>query len=201
LNLIDIFPTTIALHKLTSLDIPGALDLLKTLEYVNDQGNRGQYTENQNLLDNPLFTDTCKEIEEVCTEFAHSHGHQVQRVGVCSSWANRIPEGHIINRHVHSNSYICGCFYLTGGSPIEFFNIGLNDVVFNFNPVKNFDPTNFRTFGSFIVDIEPGQLLLFPSRLVHGVMENKGADRYSVSFNTLPVGLFGELTQQINWSK
>lgn len=201
MNFVDLFPTTIATHKLASLNVEDALERIKDLNYIDDHGNRGQYSQDQNLLNDPYFTKVCEEIEEVCSAFAKAHGHQVQGIGICSSWANRIPHSNIINKHTHANSYISGSFYLTGGSPIEFFNTGLNDTVFNFAPAKNFDPTNVRTFGSIYFDIEPGQLVLFPSGLAHGVQENKGPDRYSVAFNTLPVGLFGEPTKQIHWKK
>jgi uncharacterized protein (TIGR02466 family) len=201
MNFIDLFPTTVAAQKLISLDVEAALERIKSLNYVDDSGNRGQYTQDQNLLADPYFVDVCEEIEAACSSFAKAHGHQVEGVGICSSWANRIPSGNIINRHTHANSYISGTFYLTGGSPIEFFNTGLNDTVFNFAPEKRFDANNVRTFGSVYFDVEPGQLLLFPSSLAHGVQENKGADRYSVAFNTLPVGLFGEPTKQMRWSK
>jgi uncharacterized protein (TIGR02466 family) len=201
MNFIDLFPTTVAAQKLISLDVEAALERIKSLNYVDDSGNRGQYTQDQNLLADPYFADVCEEIEAACSDFAKAHGHQVEGVGICSSWANKIPSGNIINRHTHANSYISGTFYLTGGSPIEFFNTGLNDAVFNFAPEKRFDANNVRTFGSVYFDVEPGQLLLFPSGLAHGVQENKGADRYSVAFNTLPVGLFGEPTKQMRWSK
>lgn len=201
MNFVDLFPTTIAVHKLVSLDVGEALERVKGLSYVDDQGNRGQYTQDQDVLADPYFANVCAEIEAVCADFAKAHGHQVEGVGICSSWANRIPNGNVINRHTHANSYISGSFYLTGGSPIEFFNTGLNDVVFNFAPAKDFDAGNVRTFGSIYFDVEPGQLVLFPSGLAHGVQENKGADRYSVAFNTLPVGLFGEPTKQMRWTR
>jgi len=201
LNFVDLFPTTIAAHKLASLDVGEALERIKALSYVDDQGNRGQYTQDQDVLADPYFANVCAEIEAVCADFAKAHGHQVEGVGICSSWANRVPNGNVINRHTHANSYISGSFYLTGGSPIEFFNTGLNDAVFNFAPAKDFDAGNVRTFGSIYFDVEPGQLVLFPSGLAHGVQENKGADRYSVAFNTLPVGLFGEPTKQMRWMR
>ena len=201
MNFVDLFPTTIAAHKLASLDVGEALERIKALSYVDDQGNRGQYTQDQDVLADPYFANVCAEIEAVCADFAKAHGHQVEGVGICSSWANRVPNGNVINRHTHANSYISGSFYLTGGSPIEFFNTGLNDAVFNFAPAKDFDAGNVRTFGSIYFDVEPGQLVLFPSGLAHGVQENKGADRYSVAFNTLPVGLFGEPTKQMRWMR
>lgn len=201
MNFVDLFPTTIAVHKLTSLDVGEALERVKELSYVDDQSNRGQYTQDQDVLADPYFANVCAEIEAACADFAKAHGHRVEGVGICSSWANRIPNGNIINKHTHANSYISGSFYLTGGSPIEFFNTGLNDTVFNFAPAKEFDAGNMRTFGSIYFDVEPGQLLLFPSGLAHGVRENTGPDRYSVAFNTLPSGLFGEPTKQMRWTK
>ena len=201
MKFIDLFPTAIAVHKLVSLDVPAALARVREMDYVFDQGNRGQYTHSQALLADPYFAEVKAEIEEVCTDFARSHGHWVEGVGVCSSWANRIPQGHTINAHSHANSYISGSFYLTGGAPIEFFNRGLNDNVFQFAPAKTFDQTNIRTYGSVYFDIEPGSLIVFPSGMVHGVREHTGEDRYSVAFNTLPTGLFGEPTKQMTWSR
>lgn len=200
MKFIDLFPSTIATHKLVSLDVAGALERVAALEYAADKENRGLFTRSQSVLADPYFSAVREEIEEVCAGFARAHGHTVEGVGICSSWANKIPEGHIINAHSHANSYISGSFYLTSGSPIEFFNTGLNDTVFQFAPAKVFDPDNARTYGSVYFDIEPGSLVIFPSGMVHGVRMNTGADRYSVAFNTLPTGLFGEPTKQMRWS-
>lgn len=201
MNFASLFPTTIASTILTTLDIDAALTHIKQLEYVDDHGTRGQFTKDQAILADPFFALVLQEIEDACTEFAIAHGHIVEGIGVCSSWANKVPAGHSINKHTHANSYISGCFYLTGGSPIEFFNSGINDNIFNFAPAKQFNPDNSLTYGSVFFDIAPGQLVLFPSGLVHGVREHIGNDRYSISFNTLPTGLFGEPTKQMRWNK
>jgi len=99
LNFVDLFPTTIAVHKLTSLDVGEALERVKELSYVDDQSNRGQYTQDQDVLADPYFANVCAEIEAACADFAKEHGHRVEGVGICSSWANRIPNGNRSHNH------------------------------------------------------------------------------------------------------
>lgn len=196
-----LFPTAIASTVLYSLDVANALSHVTALDYTADEGDRGFFSVDQQVLSRPEFSQVRAEVEELCVQFAQAHGHVVEGVQICSSWANSLPDGHRINQHNHANSYISGCIYLTEGSPIEFFNAGLNDQVFNFAPEKRFDPTNGMTFGSVYFDVAPGQVLLFPSGLVHAVRRNSGPTRYSIAFNALPTGLFGEPTKQIRLAR
>jgi hypothetical protein len=48
---------------------------------------------------------------------------------------------------------------------------------------------------------EPGALFLFPSKLKHHVDSNENEFRYSIAFNTLPVGPIGDNTKEMNISE
>jgi uncharacterized protein (TIGR02466 family) len=198
MNLIDLFPTSIGQTTLRSLNVDAALQFIETLDFENSTTD-GSYSKSQDVLSEKIFEPLKTEIESLCIDFAKSHGHRIDSISICSSWVNRVEMGQIIHNHVHANSYISGCFYLTEGSAIEFYNKNINDRIFNFLPEVDVDQGNYRTWASTYFNIVPGDLLLFPSNLSHAVRpHNLNKIRLSIAFNTLPIGLFGGPSKQIN---
>jgi hypothetical protein len=106
-------------------------------------------------------------------------------------WANKYEEGVAQEPHRHANSYYSGNLFLNEGSPLMFF-----------------DPIKERAFGQMEifrrpkitlsgieqnapimekVEAMPNKLVIFPSWFVHSTQQAYD-DRYSVSFNSMPVG-------------
>jgi uncharacterized protein (TIGR02466 family) len=110
---------------------------------------------------------------------------------ITSMWANYFPDGVAMTPHRHANSYWSGVLYLSNGAPTVFF-----------------DPIHQRAMGQFelfrlpkfedgistnsnhieTIPAEEGKLIIFPSWFVHETGVSQG-DRYSMSFNSLPVGV------------
>lgn len=198
MDLINLFPTSIAKIDLKKLEIEKTLQHVDSYRYVYSHGD-GLYSENQNVLSDPFFQELKEEIELHCFEFAKCHGHDIQGVSICNSWVNEVNPGDRIHAHMHTNSYISGVFYLTEGSPIEFFDKGINDRIFSFLPLKIFDPNNSRSWSSVLLKAEPGKLILFPSELYHGVCQhNDSYIRKSIAFNSVPKGAFGDSGRRMN---
>ena len=198
MEVIDLFPTALAKVKLASLNIDAALQHIKGYDYIYSPGDGG-YTQQQSVLSDDFFTDVRAEIEEHCLAFSKMHGHCIDGVSVCNSWVNAVNPGQQVHGHIHTNSYISGCFYLTEGAPIEFYDKDINDQIFSFMPRRVSDPNNFRTWSSAYFNVEPGDLLLFPSRLYHSVRQHTGDYvRMSLAFNVVPRGGFGEDGRRMN---
>ena len=54
---------------------------------------------------------------------------------------------------------------------------------------------NYRSQQSLVIPPKPGRMILFPSGLHHSVQPSQDdARRYSIAFNTLPVGRIGTPT-------
>ena len=195
MELVDLFPKTIAVAELQSLtpDI-----MAKAIEQIdissgNDVPGDGAYTNDQQFLKRAIFREVKQEILGLCREFAKAYSHIIDDIHICNSWGNVVGYGESIRYHKHSNSYISGAFYLSEGSQ---FNIMDRDRVdlFGFSPrVQPGD--NYRAMESFTIQPKPCRIILFPSGLMHCVLPSKSKERrYSVAFNAVPVGRIGAPT-------
>jgi uncharacterized protein (TIGR02466 family) len=200
MDLVDIFPATIAVTELKSLTpdvINKAIELIDLGSNVSDMASDGAYTNEQNLLDKVLFRDVKEEILATCLEFARAYSHKVDKLHICNSWGNIIGLGQSIRFQRHVNSYISGSFYLTEGSAFTFHNFA-GENLFTMMPEVVTDD-NFRGQKAFVINPKPGRLILFPSGLYHSVLNSEQATkRYSVAFNTIPLGKVGTPTNLVN---
>ena len=193
MDLVDIFPATIAVCDLKSLNdavIAQAKQLIDQDCVMNPVHNDGSYTRQQQLLDEPLFAAVKQEILGYCREFAKAHSHQIEDIAICNSWGNSVDRGNTIRYHLHNNAYICGSFYLSEGSAFNILNQHHGNL-FNFAPAK-VPGNNYRAMESFSIPPKPGRLILFPANLMHCVLPSQSDQRrYSIAFNTMPVGRIG----------
>jgi uncharacterized protein (TIGR02466 family) len=104
-------------------------------------------------------------------------------------WANVLQHGGQQAMHNHANCFISGVLYLTpshasantvfmkgpGGRDFAFSNNHRGSAMGPFNADKWIAP-----------DAAPGDLLLFPSYLLHEVPANQGGQRISLAFNAIP---------------
>ena len=121
---------------------------------------------------------------------------------ITQSWLNktlRNSDGHHI--HNHPNSFISGVFYVRVKPDVDYIVFSRPNQQFFQFPIKE-----YNTFNSYqwSVGVSEGQLLLFPSTLIHEVKPpkvsdmissddtNANADRISLSFNVFPTGRIGD---------
>ncbi len=107
-------------------------------------------------------------------------------------WVNVMDAGGRQAMHNHANSFISGVVYLTpthpGSQTVFMKSPGGIDFMF-----KNDHPGT--TPGEFSADKwispapEPGDMVLFPSYLMHAVPPNLGERRITLSFNAIPTQL------------
>lgn len=195
MELVDLFPRTIAVAELQSLT-PDIID--KAIELIDlgssgDVPGDGAYTRDQQLLNRALFRDVKQEILGLCHEFAKAYSHVVDGLHICNSWGNVIGFGDTIRYHKHSNAYISGSFYLSEGSG---FNITDRDraELFGFAP-RVHKEDNYRALESFTIPPKPRRIILFPSGMMHSVLPSQTqARRYSIAFNVIPIGKIGSPT-------
>lgn len=101
-------------------------------------------------------------------------------------WMNLLKAGGSQFMHTHANSFASGIFYITTPAPSaatvfrkpspggEF--IFRNDV-----PLGHYSADTWQ-----VPDIKAGDLVLYPSYLMHGVPPNDGPERITVAFNAIP---------------
>lgn len=107
-------------------------------------------------------------------------------------WVNVLDTGGRQAMHNHANSFISGVVYLTpchpeartvfmkspGGTEFSFKNDHAGSVTGPYNADKWVSPAP-----------EPGDLVMFPSYLMHAVPPNPGGRRITMAFNAIPMHL------------
>jgi hypothetical protein len=104
-------------------------------------------------------------------------------------WVNLLRTGGRQSVHNHANSFISGVIYLTRPHPSAntVFMKAMGNGAFVFN---NTNP--HATLGPFSADkwispqASPGDVVLFPSHLLHEVPVNQGELRITLAFNAIP---------------
>ncbi|MEY4642702.1 MAG: Prochlorococcus phage [Pseudomonadota bacterium] len=192
MDLVDLFPRTIAVAELQSLTpdlITKAIDLIDIGSSSEVPGD-GAYTTDQQLLNRVIFRAVKAEIVGLCHEFAKAYSHVVDDIAICNSWGNVIRQGESIHYHQHSNAYISGSFYLTEGAPFSITDRERTHL-FGFAPrIQAGD--NPRALESFTINPKPRRIILFPSGMAHSVLPSSSQQkRYSIAFNAVPVGRIG----------
>ena len=123
MNYIDLFPTSILTEELNNLNISSYQEYIQNLDlsegfYKGD----GSLSMTSNILNEPIFLELKESILNKSSLDLNELGFSHENVQISNSWVNLVNDNEQIHKHSHYNSYISGCFYLTEGSPIEFYN-------------------------------------------------------------------------------
>ncbi|MFT3931619.1 MAG: TIGR02466 family protein [Spongiibacteraceae bacterium] len=142
--------------------------------------------------DSPLLVEAAKLITPKLVEFGvHLFG---ERMGwsLKEMWVNVLDEGGHQAMHNHANSFISGVVYLTPTHPdsqtVFMKSPGGTDFMFR-NDHKNMTPSEFNADKWVSPTPQPGDLVLFPSYLMHAVPHNRGERRITLALNAIPVRL------------
>jgi uncharacterized protein (TIGR02466 family) len=107
-------------------------------------------------------------------------------------WVNVLDRGGRQAMHNHANSFISGVVYLTpthpGSQTVFLKSPGGTDFSFK-NDHKGTTPGEFSADKWISPAPEPGDMVLFPSYLMHAVPPNQGERRITLSFNAIPMQL------------
>jgi uncharacterized protein (TIGR02466 family) len=104
-------------------------------------------------------------------------------------WINRLEAGGFQTVHSHANSFISGVIYLTESDPSArttfYRSMGGRDFAFaNEHKGARMGPFNAPKWA--VPATMPGDMVLFPSYLLHEVPKNQGEARMTVAFNAVP---------------
>ncbi len=115
------------------------------------------------------------------------------RLDLTQSWANRLTKGQYVHEHTHPNSFISGIYYLTStDTPTQFAFKNIWYEGWDKPPIS-LKGDESKIYHSVYTDSNAGDLILFPSTVLHRVDEHKTDDeRYTISFNTFPSGTIGD---------
>ena len=107
-------------------------------------------------------------------------------------WVNLLETGGRQAMHNHANSFISGVVYLTPTHPdartVFMKSPGGHDFSFR-NEHAGTTQGPYHSDKWISPQPAPGDVVLFPSYLMHGVPANEGGRRITLSFNAIPAGL------------
>jgi uncharacterized protein (TIGR02466 family) len=156
---------------------------------ANWKSDRLSHTPVTTPQSNPMFEQVSKLAAPKLVEFGeHLFGEKLPW-SIKEIWVNVLEPGGRQAVHTHANSFISGVVYLTKSHPsanIVFHkNLGGNEFIFsNHNKRARIGPYNGSKW--VMPEISAGDLVLFPSYLLHEVPTNQGEQRISISFNAIP---------------
>jgi uncharacterized protein (TIGR02466 family) len=158
----------------------------------NNASKRLSHTAMLQPGDSPLFVEAAALITPKLVEFGALMFGERLGWSIKEMWVNVLDTGGRQAMHNHANSFASGVVYLTPTHPdartVFMKSPGGHDFAFKNDHEK-------VQLGPYSADKwispapAPGDLVLFPSYLMHAVPPNPGARRISMAFNAIPTHL------------
>src|SRR6478609_1828120 len=136
--------------------------------------------------DSPLLIDAASSISPKLVEFGvHLFGERLPWL-LKEMWVNVLDTGGRQAMHNHANSFISGVVYLTPTHPdartVFMRHPGGTDFSFK-NEHAGVTMNAYNADKWISMQPEPGDVVFFPSYLMHAVPQNPGARRITMAFN------------------
>lgn len=111
---------------------------------------------------------------------------------IFSSWLTRVNNDNMPRiDHIHTNSFLSGVVYLhEDSSPL---------LIRNPSPWRwSSGKSNEVMSSGYLFEPKRGDIIIFPSHISHLIMPvNNNKNRYSIAFNVIPTGIFGNKDSKI----
>lgn len=155
----------------------------------NSQSALLSHTEIVRPGDNPLHRRVTEIATPKLADFGMLLFGERLRWTIKEMWTNVLALGGSQSMHAHANSFASGIIYLTpshaSAHTVFVRNPAASEFIFRHNTrTARVGPFNA---GKWVTpDIEPGDMVLFPSYLLHEVPMNQGGERITMAFNAIP---------------
>lgn len=158
----------------------------------NNSSTNLSHTEMLTPQDSPLLGQAAARITPKLVDFGVSLFGERLSWGLKEMWVNVLDHGGRQAMHNHANSFISGVVYLTPTHPssqtVFMKSPGGSEFMFR-NDHQGMTPNEFSADKWVSPAPEPGDMVLFPSYLMHAVPPNQGERRITLSFNAIPAQL------------
>ena len=158
----------------------------------NNTSPRLTHTEMLKPSDSALFIEAAALITPKLVDFGALMFGQRLGWSIKEMWVNVLATGGHQAMHNHANSFASGVVYLTPTHPdaqtVFMKSPGGTDFAFR-NDHGGTQPSAFSADKWVSPAPQPGDLVLFPSYLMHAVPPNPGERRISMAFNAIPTRL------------
>ena len=194
-EVVGLFPTPF-MRSPEVLDGKLAAGLVEHFSACADRANNSSSNLSHTAMlrpsDSPLLVRAAELITPKLTDFGVMLFGERLGWSLKEMWVNVLDSGGRQAMHNHANSFISGVVYLTpthpesrtvfmkspGGTDFAFKNDHAGTTTGPYSADKWISPAP-----------EPGDLVLFPSYLMHAVPPNQGKRRITLSFNAIPTRL------------
>lgn len=191
-QVIGLFPTPVMrVERLLTPEMIAALsaEVTGAARQTNVASAKLSHTEMINPKSKDIWRKIAKVIEPKLVAYGALLFGEDLNWSIKEMWVNLLEPGGHQALHNHANSFISGVVYLTPSHPsastVFHRNIGVGTYVFaNDNKRTRTGPYNAGKWAS--PPVAPGDLLLFPSYMLHEVPTNQGEARITMAFNALP---------------
>ena len=188
-----IFPVPLYKSKLSRKFTKRELHFVEKMR-AECRPNMGNTTSsNGYVLNEPSFSILKKKIDLFIEDYFAKIIFPPESISpyITQSWLNytEINEHH--HPHHHPNSYLSGILYIAADKDHDNVTFGHN----RYDQI-NISPTQGNEFNSIILSfpVETGEIIIFPSSLMHSVPVKKGKNRrISLSFNVFVKGNLGQV--------
>jgi hypothetical protein len=194
-EIIGLFPTPFMRAK-QALGVDLVAGLIEHFSSTVDRANSSSpnlvHTAMLKPGDSPLLVETAALLSPLLPEFGALMFGERLGWSLKEMWVNVLDAGGRQAMHNHANSFISGVVYLTrthadsrtvfmkapGGTDFTFKNDHAGVITNAYSADKWISPSP-----------DPGDVVLFPSYLMHAVPTNTGERRISLAFNAIPTHL------------
>lgn len=142
--------------------------------------------------DSPLLVEAATAITPLLTDFGAVLFGEHLGWSLKEMWVNLLDTGGRQTMHNHANSFVSGVVYLTPTHPDArtVFMRSPGGVDFSFkNDHAGVATGPYNAEKWISMPPEPGDIVLFPSYLMHAVPPNPGPRRITLAFNAIPTRL------------
>jgi uncharacterized protein (TIGR02466 family) len=158
----------------------------------NNSSANLSHTEMLRPSDSALFVEAAQLITPKLVDFGAQLFGERMGWSLKEMWVNVLDRGGHQAMHNHANSFISGVVYLTpthpGSQTVFMRSPGGTDFLFR-NDHQGMTPNEYCADKWISPAPSPGDLILFPSYLMHAVPPNQGERRITLSFNAIPARL------------
>jgi uncharacterized protein (TIGR02466 family) len=142
--------------------------------------------------DSPLLVEVARRVTPLVSAFGEQLFGQALGWSVKEMWVNVLDTGGRQAMHNHANSFVSGVVYLTpchsSAQTVFMKSPGGTDFSFK-NDHARVTPGPYSAEKWISPAPQPGDVVLFPSYLMHAVPPNAGPRRITLAFNAIPARL------------
>jgi len=194
-EIIDLFPTPFmrAPMTLSSSLVRGLVEHFVNFAVRNNNSSTNlTHTAMLKPSDSPLFVEAANLITPKLVDYGSQLFGERMGWSIKEMWVNVLDTGGHQAMHNHANSFISGVVYLTPTHPsaqtVFMKSPGGTDFSFK-NDHKGMTPSQYSADKWISPAPQPGDLVLFPSYLMHAVPPNQGERRITLALNAIPLRL------------